>query len=162
MFNLIDSHDTKRSFSVMNEDTDLMKLVYLFQFSLPGSPSIYYGGEIGIVGEKDPDNRRCMIWEETKQNHDLKTFLQDLIANYKKYSVFQSVDFRFIHVDESLLIYQKEDIYFFLNIGQTKISIQSFLPTNECSIFWSSQPMSKMDDLPAKTFLLLQQKSPRN
>lgn len=58
MFNIIDSHDTARIMHICENDIDLVKLVYFFQFTLPGSPSIYYGGEIGIKGDHDPDNRR--------------------------------------------------------------------------------------------------------
>lgn len=61
MFNLLDSHDTKRLRSdVKNMDEFFQQLAVLF--TMPGSPCIYYGTEIAMEGGHDPDCRRCMPW----------------------------------------------------------------------------------------------------
>ena len=39
-----------------------LKLATLLQFTLPGSPSIYYADEAGMEGAKDPFNRRTYPW----------------------------------------------------------------------------------------------------
>ena len=63
LFNLLDSHDTKRLRSdVKNLDEYFQQLAVLF--TMPGSPCIYYGTEIAMEGGHDPDCRRCMPWEE--------------------------------------------------------------------------------------------------
>lgn len=63
LFNLLDSHDTKRLRSdVKNLDEYFAQLAALFV--MPGSPCIYYGTEIAMEGGYDPDNRRCMPWAE--------------------------------------------------------------------------------------------------
>lgn len=63
LFNLLDSHDTKRLRSdVKNLDEYFQQLAVLF--AMPGSPCIYYGTEIAMEGGHDPDCRRCMPWEE--------------------------------------------------------------------------------------------------
>ncbi|MBQ6807215.1 MAG: alpha-glycosidase [Lachnospiraceae bacterium] len=63
LFNLLDSHDTKRLRSdVRNLDEYFQQLAVLF--TMPGSPCIYYGTEIAMEGGHDPDCRRCMPWEE--------------------------------------------------------------------------------------------------
>jgi alpha-glucosidase len=36
------------------------------QLALPGVPCLYYGDEIGLAGGADPDNRRCMEWDEAR------------------------------------------------------------------------------------------------
>ncbi len=38
----------------------VMKLIFGLQFTTRGIPKIYYGTEVGMVGGKDPDNRRDM------------------------------------------------------------------------------------------------------
>lgn len=63
LFNLLDSHDTKRLRSdVKSLDEYYAQLAVLF--AMPGSPCIYYGTEIAMEGSYDPDNRRCMPWKE--------------------------------------------------------------------------------------------------
>ena len=66
LFNLLDSHDTKRlRTDVKNLDEYFQQLAVLF--TMPGSPCIYYGTEIAMEGEHDPDCRRCMPWEEIER-----------------------------------------------------------------------------------------------
>ena len=63
LFNLLDSHDTKRLRSdVRNLDEYFQQLAVLF--TMPGSPCIYYGTEIAMSGGYDPDCRRCMPWKD--------------------------------------------------------------------------------------------------
>ena len=63
LFNLLDSHDTKRLRSdVKNLDEYFAQIAVLF--AMPGSPCIYYGTEIAMEGSYDPDCRRCMPWSD--------------------------------------------------------------------------------------------------
>ena len=63
LFNLLDSHDTKRLRSdVKNLDEYFAQIAVLF--AMPGSPCIYYGTEIAMEGSYDPDCRRCMPWKD--------------------------------------------------------------------------------------------------
>ena len=63
LFNLLDSHDTKRLRSdTKNLDQYFAQLAVLF--AMPGSPCIYYGTEIAMPGGYDPDCRRCMPWDD--------------------------------------------------------------------------------------------------
>ncbi len=62
MMNLLSSHDTPRILNECQGDIRLARLAAMFQFSWVGSPSIYYGDELGMDGGRDPDNRRGMKW----------------------------------------------------------------------------------------------------
>lgn len=121
MFNLVGCHDTSRILNRVKENSDLVKLPFLFMFTFPGAPNIYYGDEIGLTGGHDPDNRRCMIWDEKKQNTDMQTFIKTLIHLRKTYDAFKSLDFEWILADDEheTLIYakksQKETVYIFIN-----------------------------------------------
>lgn len=84
-FNLLDSHDTARLLTKAHGNKDLTKSALTFMFAQHGSPCIYYGTEVGMEGFDDPDNRKCMIWEEDKQDRDMFEFTKDLIAFRKKY-----------------------------------------------------------------------------
>ena len=84
-FNVLDSHDTPRLLTEANDDKILLKQVLAFTYMQPGVPCLYYGDEIGMTGGMDPDCRKCMIWEEEKQDRELHQFVKDLIAVRKKY-----------------------------------------------------------------------------
>jgi neopullulanase len=84
-FNLLDSHDTDRVLTRAGGDKLAVRNAFTILFLLPGSPCIYYGTEVGMAGGTDPDNRRPMIWNEAKQDKDLKSFFKTLIALRKKY-----------------------------------------------------------------------------
>lgn len=43
----------------------LLRLATAFQYLTPGTPSLYYGDEIGMEGYRDPFNRRTFDWEQT-------------------------------------------------------------------------------------------------
>lgn len=76
MFLPLDSHDTERFLYFCQGDKRKLKLGIAFQMTFVGSPSIYYGDEVGISGENDPDCRKCMIWEEEKQDRELLEYYQ--------------------------------------------------------------------------------------
>lgn len=83
LYLLLDSHDTKRLKNEFHGNRSLAELAVGFQFAYPGSPAIYYGDEIGMEGEGDPDCRRCMIWDESKWDQDLLGLYKKLIAARK-------------------------------------------------------------------------------
>ncbi|WP_334351597.1 glycoside hydrolase family 13 protein [Companilactobacillus sp. HBUAS56257] len=78
-FNVLDSHDTARLLTEAGDDKDLMKQTLAFTYLQPGVPCIYYGDEVGMDGGNDPDCRKCMVWDESKQDKNLFSFFQKLI-----------------------------------------------------------------------------------
>lgn len=76
--NLLDSHDTARFQNLCGGDKASARLGSLLLLTMPGAPSIYYGDEIGLPGNNDPDCRRTINWEE-RQSWDM-----DMLAHYKK------------------------------------------------------------------------------
>lgn len=46
----------------------------------PGAPCVYYGDEIGLDGDKDPQNRKCMEWDESKWDMGIYNFYKRAIA----------------------------------------------------------------------------------
>ncbi len=117
MYNLIDSHDTSRILEICANNSDLVKLPYLFLFALPGAPSIFYGGEVGLSGGHDPENRGCMIWDAKDQNLELTSYLKKLISLRKEYPAFKLPDLTWLMSDDNLavIIFKKDDLFFILN-----------------------------------------------
>ena len=96
LFNLLDSHDTKRLRSdVKNLDEYFQQLAALF--TMPGSPCIYYGTEIAMEGSYDPDCRRCMPWEEIEQGvySERTEIIKSLLHLRRSEPLLRSRDFHF-------------------------------------------------------------------
>lgn len=77
--NLLSSHDVARVYSVVGEDEASMVLATVLLLTFPGAPSIYYGDEVGLPGELDPDCRRTFP-PEAAWNRDLLQIHKDLIV----------------------------------------------------------------------------------
>ena len=94
--NLLGTHDTARILTALVDDfngsrqemakrklspaqraqaKELLLMATVLQFTLPGSPSVYYGDEAGMEGGKDPFNRRTYPWG----NGD-----QELLAHHRQ------------------------------------------------------------------------------
>lgn len=79
MLNLLGSHDTARVSHELHADRFALKTAVALLLTAPGVPMIYYGDEIGLAGGEDPDNRRCMQWEESQWDQDLASWYRTLI-----------------------------------------------------------------------------------
>ncbi len=125
LYNLVDSHDTTRILEICSNNIELVKLPYLFLFTFPGAPSIYYGGEIGLSGKHDPDNRRCMEWNSSIQNSKLLNHIKKLIKLRNEYCDFKTTDFRWLATNDKdkYIIYNKGTLYFIINNNPNSITI---------------------------------------
>ena len=60
----LSNHDQNRIFSAVDDNLEKAKLAAAILFTLPGSPYIYYGEEIGMKGKKpDPNIREPFLWD---------------------------------------------------------------------------------------------------
>lgn len=62
---IVDNHDTKRIRSNLGGSLEKEKLAYAILLTLPGTPYVYYGDEIGMLGSKPPDEnvREPFLWD---------------------------------------------------------------------------------------------------
>ena len=109
MWNLIGSHDTKRILNECNNEVDRVKLAMVMQFTYIGVPYIYYGDEIGLKGGEDPDNRRCMIWEDKKQNKELLELCKKLISIRKENKLLIDGEFKEVCCDENIIAFIRDN-----------------------------------------------------
>ncbi len=112
--NLLSTHDTPRILTALVDDFEgsreeyarrklssaqreqakkLFMLSAFLQYTLPGSPSIYYGDEAGMEGHKDPFNRRTYPWG--KEDTELLAYFKGLGKLRKKHEVLRLGDVRF-------------------------------------------------------------------
>ncbi len=120
-YNLLDSHDTARYLTLCGGDKEILKLTTIFQMTYPGAPSIYYGGEIGLEGGRDPDCRRAMPWDSNVWDMDLLNHYKKFIHIRKTYRSLGRGDYKSLYCDAEKGVYafvrflDKESIVVILN-----------------------------------------------
>ncbi|WP_458104523.1 glycoside hydrolase family 13 protein [Bacillus sp. PK3-037] len=168
MFNLLDSHDTKRLLTRCRNDGKKARALLAFMFAQTGSPCIYYGTEIGLDGENDPLCRKCMVWEKEKQNQEMHTFMKRLIALRKQENTLLTYgDLEWNLLDDqndfirfSRTLDEKKLIYFF-NQGNAAqhVSLRDLKIDRYQKIYdvWTEQPLHHEDVIavqPGEFFIL--------
>ncbi len=105
--NLLDSHDMPRFLSCTNGDKDSLKLAWLFMFTIPGAPCIYYGDEIGVDGGHDPECRKSFPWDESKWDKDLLEYVKACIALRKEHASLRRGEYKRIHAEGEVMAYMR-------------------------------------------------------
>ncbi|WP_106769121.1 alpha-glycosidase [Paenibacillus faecalis] len=165
-FNLLDSHDTARLLTLANGDKRLMKLAALFQFTYSGTPCIYYGDEIGMDGGDDPGCRKCMVWDEDKQDKELFTFYQKIIKLRKAHPALRTGTFDFLTTEHlgGKVAYRREDdnetIVVFMNNDKVAQSITVPVLEQKWVNLWNDEAVQTVKGqltvkLPAYGFAIL-------
>jgi alpha-glucosidase len=105
--NLLDSHDTTRFLTAVGGDAARMALAVTLLFTYPGVPSIYYGDEIGLLGGRDPDCRRCFDWDRERWNAALHAHYRRLIAWRKARPELRHGAYQTLAVGDEALVFAR-------------------------------------------------------
>lgn len=108
--NLLDSHDTSRFITIAGDDRASVQLGTLLLFTFPGTPSIYYGDEIGLTGALPPDcwARRTFPWDHPESwDSDALTFHKALIALRRSHPALQAGDYTALYADPDVYAFAR-------------------------------------------------------
>jgi len=86
LYNFADNHDVERIYTKLNNKSHFMP-VHILLYTLPGIPSVYYGSEFGIEGQKQrgsDDSLRPAVSYEQYINAIIKNDLTNLISRLGK------------------------------------------------------------------------------
>ena len=104
--NLLGNHDTERIFTMLGESIYLLRLAIVIQMTLPGVPLIYYGDEAGLIGGKDPKNRKTYPWNNI--NEEVFLIYKSLGNLRSNEEVLKKGDFKIIDISEDILVYERK------------------------------------------------------
>ncbi len=117
--NLLGTHDTMRILTALVDDfegpreelarrrlsrnqfdiaRDRLLMASLLQYTLPGSPSLYYGDEACMEGHKDPFNRRPYPWG--REDPEFLAHFRRLGQLRKNHEAFRRGDIRFFQAGD--------------------------------------------------------------
>jgi neopullulanase len=162
-FNLLDSHDTARILTKAGGDKQKVKQALAFLFAQTGSPCIYYGTEIGLDGGNDPLCRKCMIWDEEKQDRDMLEFIKKLIKLRKDYqSILSDGTLRWIqnnNLPKNVLCFSRElgnqSLIFIFNHGEKVNCISLEGNTSYVDVWNGGRAVAKKITVQAQQFTVL-------
>lgn len=105
MFNLLDSHDTARFYTQIKKDSNRLLCAIATLIFLPGSFNLYYGTDILLEGEYDPDCRRTFDFSrlEDEEIKRFQTSLKELLA-LKRQPAIKSGKLKIFSQNEALVI----------------------------------------------------------
>lgn len=130
-YNFVDNHDVVRLSSVLKNYKHI-KNCYTLMFTMPGVPSIYYGSEWGIKGEKSNDDwvLRPYIELGNVENADISlekhiSKLADIRHNCK---AFAGTDYEQIIVTNNQFCFKREcdgeTVYIALNLDDSEYTFE--------------------------------------
>ncbi len=116
LMNLLDSHDTERlrwtltpgeettankelNEANVAEGKQRQKIASLIQFTVPGAPTVFYGDEVGMTGDDDPDDRRTYPWADKGGTPD-----QGMFAHYQALNMLRSSNTVLVDGDFKILL----------------------------------------------------------
>jgi glycosidase len=124
--NLVGTHDTARILWVLTpgdrnrEDKEFnaanlaegkakLELLAILQMTMPGAPTIYYGDEVGLTGDTDPDDRRPFPWND--QDTALRDHYATLAGLRHRHTFLRtgSFDRLYTHNDDGTYAYGRKD-----------------------------------------------------
>ncbi|HAG14733.1 MAG TPA: hypothetical protein DCG49_12875, partial [Ruminococcus sp.] len=124
LYNFADNHDVAR-LATQLRDSRHLPLVYALLYAMPGIPSVYYGSEFGIQGEKQQgsdDNLRPAldIAEMHPESNALTQYLYRLGAAYERKEALHTGSFSTVEVRNQQLEFRRGDgddaVYCLLNL----------------------------------------------
>lgn len=83
-----------------------LRMAAILQFSMPGSPTIYYGDEAGQQGYEDPFNRRTYPWGQ--ENCELLAFYRKLCAARAGSRALNEGELCFLDAQGGILLYMRQ------------------------------------------------------
>ncbi len=84
-----------------------MALGYAFLLTQQGVPLMYYGDEVGLAGDGDPDNRRMMLWDWNAAQRELFARVSQLGQARRDLAPLRRGGRTQLWVDDSLYVYAR-------------------------------------------------------
>jgi glycosidase len=128
MLNFLSSHDTPRAYTLFQGEVNYLRLAIIFMFCMVGAPMIYYGDEVGLPGQNDPDCRRCMPWNSRDWNNAILDCYKQLTALRSSEITLRRGEYESLLAIDRLFVFRRffedKNIIVVLNVGNTMVNIK--------------------------------------
>jgi len=89
------NHDTARLATTLPDERQ-RRLAQVLQFTLPGSPNVYYGDELGMLGGEDPEMRAPMRWDLVTPDNAALAWTRQLVKLHRSERALKVGNFRLL------------------------------------------------------------------
>lgn len=89
----LENHDTPRLATAVPDDA-ARRLAQVLQFTLPGAPNLYYGGELDMTGGDDPEMRAPMRWDRATPDNAALVWTKKLVALHRQHRALRVGNYR--------------------------------------------------------------------
>lgn len=136
LYNFVDNHDVNRLASSLRDKADLQNC-YTLLYTMPGIPSIYYGGEFGAEGRKEGGNDDPLRPAYESVSHPgedcpLMQHLTKLGRIYRAYPALHGGDHNTVIIRNQQMLYLREcgdqKVYVALNLADEPYEFQFGTP----------------------------------
>lgn len=133
--NVLSTHDTPRLYTIVNQDVNTMRLIFLCQMTIAGAPNIYYGDEIGLAGGRDPGCRCGFPWDNKESwNSTLLEDVRRFIALRHASPALRRGTFQILHADDHTVAYcrqsEEQTAVVAFNTDDTEVTVTLEPPWN--------------------------------
>lgn len=128
--NLLDSHDVSRFLSLCGNDLRRLRLAEVFLFTMPGTPCVFYGDELGVSGTNEEEYRGPMPWNDPPC--DMRDFFQRLASLRQEDDALALGSWQTLCAEGHLYIYERKlgnrTVTVALNAGSQPAHLSFHLP----------------------------------
>ncbi|MDO5502287.1 MAG: glycoside hydrolase family 13 protein [Actinomycetia bacterium] len=107
-WNLLGSHDTTRVRTLVGADSRRVDAAVGLLMTMPSTPMLTYGDEIGMEGAFGEDGRRPMPWSEDAWDSRLLSVYEQLIALRRESVALRRGGLRFLHAEGDAIVFLRE------------------------------------------------------
>lgn len=110
LYAFVDNHDVSRISTVLG-DPELLPVAYALLFAMPGIPSVYYGSELGISGDKSAGDavlRPELTMSDVKHMRNaLTSYIARLCAARQQSEALRRGSYRQLYVNSHQLVFER-------------------------------------------------------
>lgn len=167
-FNLIDSHDVPRVHNYPYVHPEEYRGAVILQFMLIGTPSVYYGDEVGIDGgiEGDDGYRYPMPWSQIPGRQPERfAFYQKLMKLKQQTEALKEGGMKFLYAKDQIISLARfdeqeayiammstsdQDQWITLPVGAIGVDAEQFLHAEELFGYWPTMEVTKTKEIRMK------------
>ncbi len=104
---LLGSHDTARWRTMATSD-DVALVGFGLLLCLPGTPTFFYGDEVGLTGTTSEKARTPMPWDSSRWDRRFLDWYRAMITVRSRHEALRTGGFRWVHVGSDAVVFLRE------------------------------------------------------